>query len=93
MLISILVLPVSGSKASVRYYVKDGQLSNVRHTWIYFTFMVDKKAAPSLEKADRAHGATYTEQEVLLLTGGNDDDDNEARIGKDTNGKISIKRF
>ena len=54
--------------------------------------MVDKKAASSIEKADRARGATYSEHEVLLFTGGNDDDDNEARIGKDTNGKISGKR-
>ena len=84
--------PVSGSKASVRYYVKDGQLSNVRHTWIYFTFMVDEEAAPSIEKAGRTHGATYSEHEVLLVTRGNDEDDDEPRIGKYTSGKISRKR-
>ena len=84
--------PISGSKASVRYYVKDGQLSNVRHTWIYFTFMVDEEAAPFIEKADLKHGATYSDHEVLLFTRGNDEDDDEPRIGKYTSGKISRKR-
>ena len=54
--------------------------------------MEDEQAAPSIEKADLTHGATYSEHEVLLFTRGNDEDDDEPRIGKYTSGKISRKR-
>ena len=54
--------------------------------------MEDEEAAPSIEKADLTHGATYSEHEVLLFTRGNDEDDDEPRIGKYASGKISRKR-
>ena len=44
--------------------------------------MEDEEAAPSIEKADLTHGATYSEHEVLLFTRGNDEDDDESRISK-----------